>query len=168
MLLIYLLSALPCTFSLTQSPLPSFYTAEQTPTQSLALTQSSQPIQSPTPLQSILSFATPTPIYNTLAFQIGAPVITGGLIICIIIINLVCRHTPKKPLTVIANPVINPVINHVNKPKMDHIIENGIKYYYDGTTDKILAAGWQKVTEGNETWYENTNGEPSSWRPVYR
>jgi hypothetical protein len=107
--------------------------------------------------------AEPEPqFYNQSSFQIAFPL---GLAFLILVSCALSYYMTPNPQKLILNhvPVVNPM-----QPRPDHIIENGLKYYYDGPGGKLLAYGWKRESHNNEVWYVSTIGLEPSWTPTYK
>jgi len=100
--------------------------------------------------------------YNQSSFQIAFPLGVLAMLFCVCLLSHYLTPNPQKPI--LHNvPVVNPI-----QPRPDHIIENGLKYYYDGPGGKLLAYGWKRESDNNEVWYASTIGLEPSWTPTYK
>lgn len=105
-------------------------------------------------------------IYDSYQFKVGT--IVGAVVIIMVIVYANGFSLRPKPpqIALPAKPLQN-VVNPLKKVNPS-ITENGITYYYDGDTGKLLAAGWQRYQDGGDVWYTNSNGLAPSWAPVYK
>jgi hypothetical protein len=96
---------------------------------------------------------------------IGVPV-AASLLLLLVLGSLVVykQREGKTPLKLVS---VNPLTANT-VPIQYVVLENGNKYYFDGPSGKLLALGWQRVSDGVDSWYVNNNGLQSSWTPVYR
>lgn len=100
--------------------------------------------------------------YNQSSFQIAFPLGLAFLILGSFALSYYMTPAPQK-LILHQVPVVNPI-----QLRPDHIIENGLKYYYDGPGGKLLAYGWKRESHNGEVWYASTIGEQPSWTPIYK